>query len=94
MANLGLNVITGANVVHGHYNTAIKQWAVKFQLGSSGKTQTVTCKELVQATGLVPEQANLPVIKDAELYRGKSLHSSQFRNAKLLAEQGARVCPT
>lgn len=46
---------------------------------------------LVQATGLGSSKPDFPYMEDESLYAGIRLHSTQYRNAELLAEQGIKV---
>lgn len=84
-----LNVITSAKVKATQYNKSAKRWIVK--LDTPAGMLTAVSKQLVQATGIGSQKPNMPSIADRHLYKGISLHSAQYTNAKELREKGAKV---
>ncbi|KAI1073739.1 FAD/NAD(P)-binding domain-containing protein [Whalleya microplaca] len=84
-----LNIITSVNVQSTIYDQVAKQWVVKFNTPNGDKK--AVCKQLVCATGISSSKPYVPSITDEHLYKGVSLHSAQFKNAKLLVEQGAKT---
>jgi hypothetical protein len=89
VAAFNLNVINSAEVLSTQYNTADKQWTVKFQTPTAEKT--IVSKQLVQATGIGSQKAFVPPMKDEKLYKGVSLHSSQYKSASELKARGIKV---
>ncbi|GKT66337.1 flavin-containing monooxygenase protein [Colletotrichum tofieldiae] len=73
------------------YNQATKLWKVVF-LTPMGQ-RTVIAKHVVQATGIGSQKPYLPPIADPHLYKGVSVHSTAYRNAKDLRMLGAKVWP-
>ncbi len=90
-AALNLNIVTSAKIQSTLYDQEAKQWTVKFQTLSGEKT--VVCKQLVQATGIGSARPYLPPMSNGDLFKGINLHSAEYKNAKLLVEQGAKVGP-
>lgn len=89
VAAFNLNVITSAKIKATQYDDSVKRWTVKFETPSG--EYTAVSKQLVQATGVGSQKPNLPSIADRHLYKGISLHSAQYKNAKELRERGAKV---
>lgn len=89
--SFGLNVITGARIHKTVYNVTENLWTFQVAIEGQDDYTTVVCKHLVQATGLGSGKPNLPLIKDAHLYRGLQMHSAQYRKANSLKETGAKV---
>lgn len=82
-----LNIINSAEITE---TTLMPdgRWSVKFQTPNG--TRTAIAKHLVQATGFGSQKPNIPTIADKQLYKGISIHSSQYKNAKELKKQGAK----
>lgn len=89
VAAFNLNIINSAKVLSTEYNTADKQWTVKFQTPTGEKT--IVSKQLVQATGIGSQKAFVPPMEDEKLYKGVSLHSSQYKSASELKARGIKV---
>lgn len=64
-----------------------KRWHIEFQTPAG--TCTAVAKHLVQATGVGSQKPYLPPMADQEAYKGITLHSAQYKNAKVLRDQGA-----
>ncbi|KAF7553047.1 hypothetical protein G7Z17_g3903 [Cylindrodendrum hubeiense] len=88
VAAFNLNIINSAKIQSTTYDQAAKQWVVKFDTPAGRRT--AVSKHVVQATGIGSQQLYLPHMDDAEKYKGISVHSAQYTNAKVLAEQGAK----
>ena len=82
-----LNVITSAEIIQ---TTQMQdnRWQIKFQTPAG--VFTVIAKQLVQATGIGSQKPYLPPMADQQLYKGISVHSSRYKNATQLTDQGAR----
>lgn len=81
------------------HNTTIKTttcdeegrlWAL--QLLCDKVEKTVSCKHLVVATGAGFRGTYMPELPGVEQYTGVNIHSDGYKNAKILAEQGIKVC--
>ncbi|KAK8135023.1 monooxygenase [Apiospora sp. TS-2023a] len=83
-----LNMITAAKITHTQYDTKTKRWTVTIQ--TPGHCTTVTSKHLVQATGLGSQKPYMPPMENPDLYKGISIHSAGYTNAKELADKGAK----
>lgn len=88
-----LNVILSAEVQHASYSPKAHKWTVKLKTtGKAGtRTRTVVSKHFLQTTGIGCSMPYIPPVEDAHLYKGLSLHSTEFRNARLLSEKGIKV---
>lgn len=73
------------------FNTTEKKWTMKIRRVDSTVTKTIVCKHFVQATGLGSGKPYLPSIQDKHLYNGVSIHSTEYRNAQVLADRGVKV---
>lgn len=71
------------------YDNESELWTLQLLCGKVEKT--VSCKHLVLATGVGFRGPYMPEISDVTLYRGINIHSDNYKNAKLLAEQGVKV---
>ncbi|ROV95041.1 hypothetical protein VPNG_09489 [Cytospora leucostoma] len=89
-ANFHLNVMLSTTIQSSTYNSTEKKWTFKLRTTNGSGSKTIISKHLVQATGLSCGIPNLPPIEHKNLYQGISLHSVQYRNARLLAEQGVK----
>ncbi|KAE8421419.1 hypothetical protein BDV36DRAFT_292345 [Aspergillus pseudocaelatus] len=83
-----LNIITSAEILSTRYDPSAKLWEV--QLKTPAGQHTAHSKHLVLATGISSQEPYLPKVADDHLYQGTTLHSAQYRNAKQLAETGAK----
>ncbi|KAF5708804.1 K+ transport flavoprotein [Fusarium globosum] len=52
--------------------------------------ESMTAKQLVQATGVSSQRPYVPTIASAEVYKGINIHSSDYKNARALVEQGVK----
>ncbi|RDH29913.1 monooxygenase [Aspergillus welwitschiae] len=86
--SFNLNTIHSAKVLSTEYDDVAKQWHVTFQ--SPDGQRKATSKHLVIATGIGSQKPNMPQIAESQLYKGISVHSAEYKNAKLLREQGAK----
>ena len=91
VAAFNLNCITSAQIQSTHYDLSAQRWKVRFQTPEGQRT--AVSKHLVLAKGHGSQKPRNPVIADRHLYQGISIHSTQYRNAKQLREQGAKVYP-
>jgi cation diffusion facilitator CzcD-associated flavoprotein CzcO len=71
------------------YDDTTKSWTL--QLLHDKANKTVSCKQLVLATGVGLQGPYMPDLPDNWCYRGVNIHSTAYKNAKLLAEQGVKV---
>jgi cation diffusion facilitator CzcD-associated flavoprotein CzcO len=73
------------------YDPGSKTW--KFVVDTAGRKmpRTIIGKHLVQATGIGSSRPYVPQIENNGIYSGISLHSTEFRNAKVLAGRGVKV---
>ncbi|KAG5795366.1 hypothetical protein H9Q69_005563 [Fusarium xylarioides] len=88
VASFNLNVITSAAIKSTVYDTPSDQWKIELQTPTG--TVTVTAKQLVQATGVSSQKPYVPTIANAEVYKGINIHSSDYKNARALIEQGVK----
>lgn len=89
VAAFNLNVVTSAKIKKTQYDESAKRWIIKFETPAG--EQTAVSRQLVQATGVGSQKPYVPQIADYNLYKGITLHSTQFKNAKGLVEKGAKV---
>ncbi|KAI5917447.1 hypothetical protein F4810DRAFT_704905 [Camillea tinctor] len=83
-----LNVQLSTTVEATEYDEKAQTWHVK--LNTPHGTKLVSCKQLVLATGAGCQIPWKPPVKNAEKYRGISVHSVEFKSANLLKQQGAK----
>ncbi|RMJ08466.1 hypothetical protein CDV36_011918 [Fusarium kuroshium] len=83
-----LNVITSAQIKSTIYNQATQRWTIKFQTPSG--LHTAVSKHLVQATGIASQKPYIPSVADGHLYKGINIHSTAYRSAKDLRDQGVK----
>ncbi|GKZ49685.1 hypothetical protein AbraIFM66951_002256 [Aspergillus brasiliensis] len=83
-----LNTIHSAKVQSTEYDEVAQRWHVTFQ--SPAGQRKVTAKQLVMATGIGSQKPNMPQIANPDIYKGISVHSTEYKNANLLREQGAK----
>ncbi|KAL4907142.1 hypothetical protein BDW74DRAFT_148655 [Aspergillus multicolor] len=84
-----LNAIYSAQIHWTKYDESTKTWTVTFNT-PSGQRRAIS-RHLVLATGIGSQKPNMPVIADAHLYKGLSMHSSGFKNGSLLKQQGIKT---
>lgn len=84
-----LNVFYSAKVNITTYDSGTKTWTVTFQTPS--KEVTVTCKHLVQATGLGSQKPRVPRLLEEGTYKGTGIHSVQFKSGEDLKNKGIKV---
>lgn len=84
-----LNMVTSAQIQSTQYDSLTMDWTIKFKT-PAGQC-TAVAKHLVLATGIGSQRLNLPRVADNHLYQEISLHSAWYKNAKELANKGARV---
>lgn len=82
-------MITSVKIQSTQYDELSKRWTIRFQTPTG--QHTAVSKHLVQATGLGSQKFYLPPIKGEDLYKGTSVHSAQYRNAKEFKQEGAKV---
>ncbi|PYH35349.1 monooxygenase [Aspergillus neoniger CBS 115656] len=83
-----LNTIHSVKVLSTEYDEVAKKWHVTF--ASPAGQRRATSKHLVMATGIGSQKPNMPQIAEPQLYKGINVHSAEYKNAKLLREQGAK----
>lgn len=86
-----LNVMLSTTVKSTTYNTIDKNWTCQLETAGQSGSKTIISKHLVQATGIGSGTPYMPSIQNEDLFAGLSLHSTYYRNARLLAEQGVKV---
>lgn len=82
-------MINSVKILSTKFDGASKQWTVN--ISTPVGDQTVVSKHLVQATGIGSQKPFVPAIASKDLFSGVSIHSTRYKNAKELAEQGAKV---
>lgn len=92
VATFHLNMVNSAKIVSTKYEQSTQQWTVKFETPAG--LRTAVSKHLVQATGIGSQKPYMPPMADQDKYKGISIHSSQFKNGKELADKGAKASPT
>ncbi|KAG7424079.1 putative indole-3-pyruvate monooxygenase YUCCA3 [Fusarium oxysporum f. sp. raphani] len=88
VASFNLNVITSATVQSTFYHKSSAKWTIELQTPAGAVT--VTAKQLVQATGVSSQKPYVPTIANAEIYKGISIHSSGYKNGRILVGQGVK----
>ncbi|TVY75931.1 putative indole-3-pyruvate monooxygenase [Lachnellula suecica] len=88
VATFNLNVMNSAKVLSTKYNRTDKLWTVKFHTPAGDSV--AVAKQLVQATGIGSQKPFVPPMDDEKLYRGVSLHSTQYKSASELKAQGVK----
>jgi hypothetical protein len=83
-----LNVITSANIQSTGYNVLTKKWRIKVETPVA--VVTVIAKHVVQATGIGSQKPHIPIMANAHVYRGITIHSSDYRNGQRLADRGVK----
>ncbi|KAI1357742.1 hypothetical protein F5Y08DRAFT_323485 [Xylaria arbuscula] len=87
--NFQLNVFLSVTVQSTIFDPSEKKWVVVLK-SADGSTKTITCKHFIQATGFGCGKPYVPPIPGKELYGGVVIHSSQYRNAEVLAKRGVK----
>jgi cation diffusion facilitator CzcD-associated flavoprotein CzcO len=90
-AKFHLNAILSASISLATYDTSKQRWTVRLSTSDGSGQKTIVCKHFVQATGLGSQVPYLPAIEGKERFQGLSIHSTEYRNAKVLQQQGAKV---
>ncbi|KAK9782254.1 putative FAD/NAD(P)-binding domain-containing protein [Seiridium cardinale] len=85
-----LNVILCTSIVSTKFDTSQQKWTIKLNVQDGKGTKTIVSRHFVQATGLGSGKPHFPAIQGAHLYHGVNLHSTGYRNARILAEQGVK----
>ncbi|GKT52255.1 putative indole-3-pyruvate monooxygenase YUCCA3 [Colletotrichum spaethianum] len=88
LATFNLNVVNSAKITSTTYNQATKLWTVIFQTPTGQRT--AMAKHVVQATGIGSQKPYLPSMGDPHLYKGVSVHSATYQNAKDLKMLGIK----
>ncbi|KAG6983605.1 hypothetical protein FOFC_15386 [Fusarium oxysporum] len=88
VASFNLNVITSATVQSTVYDKSSAKWTIELQTPAGAVT--VTAKQLVQATGVSSQKPYVPTIANAEIYKGVNIHSSGYKNGRILVGQGVK----
>ncbi|KAK1711764.1 hypothetical protein BDP67DRAFT_566639 [Colletotrichum lupini] len=83
-----LNILNSTKVISTTYSQASKLYTVTF-LSPTGQRVAVA-RHIVQATGIGSQKPHMPPMADADLYRGVSVHSTAYRNAKDLKMLGVK----
>ncbi|KAL0766456.1 hypothetical protein CaCOL14_010901 [Colletotrichum acutatum] len=83
-----LSMLNSAKIISTTYNQAPKLYTVTF-LSPTGRRVAVA-RHIVQATGIGSQKPHMPPMADANLYRGVSVHSTAYRNAKDLKMLGVK----
>lgn len=82
-------MINSIKILSTNFDGASKQWTVN--ISTPAGNHTVVSKHLVQATGIGSQKPFVPAIANIELFSGVSIHSTRYKNAKELAQQGVKV---
>ncbi|KAL8366311.1 hypothetical protein RB595_004873 [Gaeumannomyces hyphopodioides] len=89
VAEFHLNVLTSSRVQSSVFDTSAKKWTVTIQT-TAGRV-TATARHVVQATGLGSQQPFIPKLADEGLYKGVSIHSTEYQNPEAsLKAKGVR----
>lgn len=91
VTNFHLNVILSTTILSSSYNPSKKKWTIKLKATDGNQGKTIISKHFVQATGIGSQKPYLPPIEDEHLFKGLSLHSTHYTNARSLSEQGIKV---
>ncbi|KAK1525930.1 uncharacterized protein CCOS01_08348 [Colletotrichum costaricense] len=83
-----LNILNSTKIISTTYSQASKLYTVTF-LSPTGQRVAVA-RHIVQATGIGSQKPHMPPMADADLYRGVSVHSTTYRNAKDLKMLGVK----
>ncbi|KAL4744237.1 hypothetical protein BDW72DRAFT_209155 [Aspergillus terricola var. indicus] len=86
--SFNLNTLYSVEIQWTEFDELAKEWTITFQTPAGQRK--ATSKHLVLATGIGSQKPNIPHIAEPHLYEGVSTHSAEYRNAKLLREQGVK----
>ncbi|KAJ0158646.1 putative indole-3-pyruvate monooxygenase YUCCA4 [Colletotrichum tanaceti] len=87
--NLQRRVLHRTTVTATSYDSTTRTWSVELKMGE--RRRRLSCRCLVLATGAgFSGAAPLPDLPGRELFRGPSMHSVEFRNAKEIVAKGAK----
>ncbi|KAI9028650.1 hypothetical protein DFJ74DRAFT_603593 [Hyaloraphidium curvatum] len=86
--NLGINLLLSSHLLSTCRDAASGRWIA--ELSTPQGRKTVSAGQLVQATGLGSSAPYLPEIPGKNTYRGVSVHSVAYKNAKQLVERGCQ----
>lgn len=86
---LRLNMINSVQIQESHYDQLLKEWKIRINTPTGSKV--LISQHLVMATGIGSQKPRIPQIPDRELYKGFSIHSAEFLNAKVLQDNGVKV---
>ncbi|CBF89179.1 uncharacterized protein ANIA_00586 [Aspergillus nidulans FGSC A4] len=86
--SFNLNTLHLAEIQWTEYDELAKKWTIAFQT-PAGQCKA-TSSHLVLATGIGSLKPNIPYIAEPHIYKGISIHSAEYKNAKLLKEQGVK----
>ncbi|KAL5044159.1 hypothetical protein BDW71DRAFT_209566 [Aspergillus fruticulosus] len=84
--SFNLNILHSSRIQWTEYDEVEKKWTITFQT-PAGQRKVIS-KHLVLATGIGSQKPNMPHIEEPHLYKGVSIHSAEYRNAKVLRENG------
>lgn len=76
----GINIMTSTTVVSAKFDSSSRVWTVIAQRG--GETVTMRSRHLVLATGSMGANPMTPEYSTPEKYRGDTIHTLHWRNAK------------
>lgn len=82
-------MVNSAKILSTRFDGASKLWTVSFSTPNG--EHTVMSKHLVQATGIGSQMPHIPAIANKETFGGVNIHSSGYKNAKEMAQQGVKV---
>ncbi|KAL4736214.1 monooxygenase [Aspergillus similis] len=82
--SFNLNTLHSVEVHWIEYDELAKKWFITLQTPTGQRK--ATSKHLVLATGIRSQKPNMPHIAEPHQYKGVSIHSTEYRNAKLLRE--------
>ncbi|KAI1870369.1 uncharacterized protein JN550_005297 [Neoarthrinium moseri] len=83
-----LNIVTSATIVSTSLDLQSQLWHIAFETPAG--IRSVACKHLVQATGFASQIPHIPSVAESNLYKGISIHSAHYKNAKQLSDHGAK----
>ncbi|KAL4758709.1 monooxygenase [Aspergillus foveolatus] len=86
--SFNLNTLHSAEIQWTEYDELAKKWTIAFQT-PAGQRKAIS-SHLVLATGIGSQKPNMPYIAEPHIYKGISIHSAEYKNAKLLKEQGVK----
>lgn len=88
--DLDRRVLHSTTVTATTYDADTRSW--NFKLNSRGQERNLSCKCVILATGAgFSGAAPLPDLPGRQLFKGPTIHSVDYRNAKKLVASGAQV---